>query len=153
MRTARVLIPRSVSQQSKALGMAPSAFWENLSFSWRSSRFITSAPPSRSACPPMYFVVLWTTRSTPSASGFCRAGDANVLSHTLIASCALARTASSRRSTTFIKGFVGDCVLGVDEVSEVDECRLDPVVAHDSREDAIDPAVAVVRHDDVVSFL
>src|SRR5207245_557460 len=73
--TARVLISRSVSQQSNALGIAPSAFWEMLSFSCRSSRFITRCAPWRS------------------------------------------------------------------------------VVAHDPREDAKDPAIAVVRHDDVVSFL
>jgi len=50
-------------------------------------------------------------------------------------------------------GLRSECVLGVDEVSQVDECRFDPVVAHDPREDAIDPSIAVVRHDDVVSFL
>src|SRR5438034_5944525 len=78
-------MPRRVSQQSNGLGTAPRAFCANFSFSYRSPRFMMSAPPKRSAWPPRYFVVLWTTRSTPRPKGFCNAGDAKVLSHTLTA--------------------------------------------------------------------
>ena len=72
-----------------------------------------SAPPKRSAWPPRYFVVLWTTRSTPRPKGFCNAGDAKVLSHTLTASWAFEITASSRKSATFMRGFVGDSIHSI----------------------------------------
>ena len=86
IRTASVLSPRSVSHASNGPATAPDAFWWNRT---ASARFVvpvgassptgswapsatTSAPPTTSECPPMYFVVECTTTSAPSASGCCR---------------------------------------------------------------------------------
>ena len=65
-------------------------------------------PPTTSLWPPRYFVVLWTTRSAPSASGDWRYGVANVLSTARIAPTSWAASAAARMSTMFSSGFVGD---------------------------------------------
>ena len=72
MRTARVLIPRSVSQASNGPATAPVAFCKKASRSPSSGSATTTAPPTTSEWPPRYLVVEWTTASAPSASGCCR---------------------------------------------------------------------------------
>ena len=82
MRSASVLVPRSTSQESNGLRIAPAAFWTNCSHSMSSSRAATTTPPMLSLWPFRYFVVLCTTRSAPSSIGRWRHGLANVLSTT-----------------------------------------------------------------------
>ena len=49
--------------------------------------------------------------------------------------------------------FRAERVLGIHQVAQVDERRLDPVVVHNPCEHAVDAAIAVVRDDDVVALL
>ena len=55
-----------------------------------SNALLTTAPASRSECPPRYLVQLSVTMSTPISSGLWFMGDARVLSMTVMAprSCA-----------------------------------------------------------------
>ena len=57
-----------------------------------------TTPPIESLWPLRYFVVLWMTRSAPSASGRCRHGLANVLSTASVAPCACASVATAAMS-------------------------------------------------------
>ncbi len=106
MRTASVLVPRSTSQESNGLRIAPAAFWMNFSHSMSSSRVAITMPPMLSLCPLRYFVVLWTTMSAPSSMGRCRHGLAKVLSTTsrALPRCAMAAACamSVRRSTGLV---------------------------------------------------
>ena len=65
-------------------------------------------PSNRSACPPMNFVALCSTRSAPKDSGRCPSGVANVLSTTTSAPVPWPNRHSSGRSATSISGLVGD---------------------------------------------
>ena len=67
MRSGSVLVPRSTSQESNGLRIAPAEFWMNFSHSMSSSRVAMTTPPIESLWPFRYFVVLCTTRSAPSA--------------------------------------------------------------------------------------
>jgi hypothetical protein len=58
----------------------PSALAHQPSCSPAPASLATTAPPTTSLWPFTYLVVECTTRSAPSASGFCSAGDRNVLS-------------------------------------------------------------------------
>ena len=68
---------------------------------------VSTAPPTTSEWPPRYFVVEWSTRSAPSASGCWRYGLANVLSTATSAPRAWATSASAAMSKTRSSGFVG----------------------------------------------
>ncbi len=107
MRTARVFAPRRTSQASSGPGTPPAAFWMNASFSRSASSVPTSAPPTTSLWPPMYFVVECRTMSAPRPIGCCRYGLANVLSTTASAPALCAISATAAMSTTLRSGFVG----------------------------------------------
>src|SRR5215470_16748821 len=107
MRTASVLTPRRVSQASNGPATAPVAFWTKASRSPSSGSATTTAPPTTSEWPPRYLVVEWTTASAPSASGFCRYGEANVLSTTSSAPASAHSSATALMSTIDSSGLVG----------------------------------------------
>ena len=75
-------MPRSASQQSIGPGTPPAAFWMKPSRSARSSRLVTSMPPTMSLWPFRYLVVEWSTMSAPNSSGRWKNGVAKVLSTT-----------------------------------------------------------------------
>ncbi len=107
MRSGSVFVPRSTSQESNGLRIAPAAFWMKRSHSMSSSRVATTTPPTESLWPLRYLVVLWTTRSAPNASGRCRHGLANVLSTTSDAPRLCAIFATAARSVIRMTGLVG----------------------------------------------
>ena len=107
MRTESVFSPRRTSQESNGPGTAPSEFWRKRSCSASPSSDVAAKPPTRSEWPPRYLVVECTTRSAPSSSGRCSAGDAKVLSTTRIAPAECAALAAAAMSTTFSSGLVG----------------------------------------------
>ena len=76
------------SQESNGDGTAPAAFCRNATSSRISLSLSTTAPPTTSEWPPMYFVVEYTTTSAPSDNGCCNTGDAKVLSTTTLMPCA-----------------------------------------------------------------
>ena len=84
------------------------AFCRNASLAPSSGSATTTAPPTTSEWPPMYFVVEWSTTSAPSSSGRCRDGEAKVLSTTSSAPWSCATAASARRSAIDSSGLVGD---------------------------------------------
>jgi hypothetical protein len=107
IRTASVLIPRRVSQESNGPGTAPVALRVNARPSASSADVVITAPPTTSEWPPRYLVVEWTTTSAPSSSGRCRYGEAKVLSTTRSAPWSCASSARARMSVTFSSGLVG----------------------------------------------
>ena len=89
-------------------GFAPTQPKKKRSCSWKPGTRESSPqtmPPTTSEWPPMYFVVECTTTSAPSSNGFCRYGEAKVLSTTSAACCFTAAIASM--STMSSIGFVG----------------------------------------------
>ena len=87
--------------------MAPAEFWMNLIRSACSGRARITAPPTLSEWPFRYFVVLCTTTSAPSFSGFCRHGVRKVLSTTEISPRSRAIRAVAAMSVRVMIGFVG----------------------------------------------
>ena len=73
----------------------------------RSSRAVTSAPPTTSLCPLRYLVVECTTRSTPSASGRWKYGLRKVLSATVSRPCSRPMATIARMSTMCSSGLLG----------------------------------------------
>src|SRR5436853_183747 len=69
--------------------------------------FITRQPCITSLWPPKYFVEECITMSAPRSSGFCKYGDAKVLSTQTVILCCLASFVTAAISTMFIKGLVG----------------------------------------------
>ena len=67
-------MPRSASQQSIGPGTPPAAFCRKARRSARSSRLVTSMPPTMSLCPLRYLVVECSTRSAPNSSGRWKQG-------------------------------------------------------------------------------
>ena len=107
IRTPRVLRPRVVRNASIGPEMAPTANCTKPIFSASSASLTMMAPPTTSECPPMYLVVECTTTSAPRASGFCRYGEAKVLSTTRRAPASCASVARAAMSVIFIIGFDG----------------------------------------------
>src|SRR5215207_7903030 len=99
-----------------------------------------TAPPTTSECPPRYFVVLWTTRSAPSASGCCRYGEAKVLSTASTAPARCATWAMAAMSRTCGRGVVG--VAG-----------RQPPGPEDALQEPVGAAVEVGRGDHLVAGL
>ena len=66
-----------------------------------------TAPPTTSLWPLMYLVVECTTRSAPSLSGCCQAGDRKVLSTTTSAPAALPSIATAAISVSRSSGLLG----------------------------------------------
>ena len=157
-------MPRSTSQESSGERIAPEPFWTKESHSTCSGFAATAMPPTESEWPFKNFVVEWTTRSAPMASGFCRYGDANVLSTTTSAPRSWAISERSAMSQIVIVGFVGDSrcrrrVLSrnarrvILRVGGVHEGEVDAVAGQDLRVVAVRPAVGHVGADDVLSRL
>jgi hypothetical protein len=69
MRTASVFVPRRTSQESNGERIAPTAFWRKASFSASFSSFKTTTPPTLSEWPFRYYVVDWSSMSTPDSMG------------------------------------------------------------------------------------
>src|SRR5689334_17355280 len=107
MRTASVFTPRNDNQLSNGLGVDPTVFRYSKKKLCFSGSLVITAPPTTSLCPEMYFVVECTTTSTPRSNGFCKYGDANVLSKTEINPSFFASEAIVAISTTRMLGFVG----------------------------------------------
>ena len=108
MRTESVFRPRPVRYVSNGDGFAPTQPKKKRSCSWKPGTRESSPqtmPPTTSEWPPMYFVVECTTTSAPSSNGFCRYGEAKVLSTTSAACFFTAAMASM--STMSSIGFVG----------------------------------------------
>ena len=106
MRTASVLMPRSVSQASNGARHAAGRVLVELDRLELLPAPIT-APPITSEWPPRYLVVEWTTRSAPSSSGCWRYGEANVLSTASMAPCWWASSAMAAMSRIWSRGLVG----------------------------------------------
>ena len=65
----------------------------------------TMAPPTCTAWPSRYFVVEWTTMSTPNSNGRQLIGVGKVLSTMIGTPCSWAICANSSRSVTTSEGF------------------------------------------------
>ena len=78
-----------------------------LNFSFNSSVFTIKTPCTTSEWPPKYFVAECNTISAPNLIGFCKYGDANVLSTTNNKLCFLANCEKASMSMMFNNGLVG----------------------------------------------
>src|SRR5829696_7303913 len=79
----------------------------NLILSPSSLAAVTTRPAIESQCPPRYLVAECNTISAPSKSGFCKAGEANVLSTQSQQPDAFAILAIAEMSDIFKVGLVG----------------------------------------------
>ncbi len=107
IRTSSVRRPFRVSHAANGSGAAPKNFRIGRISSFTRSVAPVTIPPSATPCPAMNFVVLWTTRSAPQASGRWSAGVANVPSTASRAPASLAAAAAAAMSVTWRRGLAG----------------------------------------------
>ena len=107
MRASSVRSPRRVRKLSNGEPVRPSALAHHTSCWCSSGSRATTAPPTTSLWPLTYLVVECRTRSAPNASGFCSAGDRNVLSTTASAPARCAASITRRRSVMRRSGLDG----------------------------------------------
>ena len=88
-------------------GTAPQLFCMKYNFSLRSLSFIINAPCITSLWPPKYLVAECITISAPWSNGFCKYGEAKVLSTHNNAWAVFAMAAMAAISLMFISGLVG----------------------------------------------
>ena len=87
IRISSVFRPRRIKNEQKGSITAPvMSFRPNIRTSLQNSAEPTTKPAITSPWPLRYFVAECTTTSAPSRRGFCRAGEAKVLSQTTLMS-------------------------------------------------------------------
>ena len=103
MRSSSVTSPRMASHAGNASMVPPTSIAVARSRS-RPSFDAHTTPPTRSWCPPMYFVAECSTKSNPCSAGVHSAGEANVLSTTDGTPAEAATSPSVLRSATVTLG-------------------------------------------------
>ena len=88
-------------------GTAPQLFCIKYNFSLSAASFNINAPCITSLCPPKYLVAECIMISAPWSKGFCKYGEAKVLSTQSKALAAFAMIAMAAISLIFINGLVG----------------------------------------------
>ena len=93
-------------------GLSDGPVWRvnGIKYSWIYEKEPRIAPASTRPCPSICLVAEYITTSAPSASGFCRTGDAITLSTITVAPTLCARSLTIRISTISISGLLGDSI-------------------------------------------
>ena len=107
MRSVSVSSPFSTTQALNGDSVMPAVRSVGPNTSWIRRCGPHSAPAITRPCPSRYLVPACITRSAPSASGRCSAGEQKVLSTVSSAPASCAMSASAAMSQTSVSGLVG----------------------------------------------